>query len=220
MFGSTSTRGMPAARSSRGDGLAHGQRGPRPAQGRALLRAGRPHVGDGGPGQRRRAPARARCTQRVMGTRPQAGQSAPRLMRVDQKQTGQWSRTVTATRAARRPARQPSAESECWAWTTSAVALVQGARRRRAARPGACARARAAGARAGRPRSSRARAGGQHGDVVAGRAQAQGQRAGGPARPRPRAAGRPRWPGRSSRDAGIRARARASSSLGSARAQE
>ena len=58
------------------------------------------------------------CTHRVMGTVPQRGQSAPWLMRVDQKQTGQWSRTVTATRPGRSPARHPSAESECCAWTT------------------------------------------------------------------------------------------------------
>ena len=36
---------------------------------------------------------------RVIGPTPQPGQSAPRLIRVDQKQTGQWSRTVTATRS-------------------------------------------------------------------------------------------------------------------------
>src|SRR6185503_16852258 len=58
-------------------------------------------------------------TQRVMARVPHPGQSAPWLIRVDQKQTGQWSRTVTTTRAGRSPARHPSADSECWAWSTA-----------------------------------------------------------------------------------------------------
>ena len=140
------------------------------------------HVRDGAP--RRAAPGAARgpCTQRVMGRDAAAGQSAPRLMRVDQKQTGQWSRTVTATRpGAVRPG-PPSAESECWAWTTASACAAPGARANargtaRRLRP----RARQPPRRARPSRSSGPGLVVTHRHVVAGGAQAEGERARRPA---------------------------------------
>ena len=90
-----------------------------------------------------------------MGTRPHSGQSAPRLMRVDQKHTGQWSRTVTATRAAPSPGQAAEGGERVLgvddvrvdAGCASRAKARGTARRLRPAR-------RAAGARAGRPRSS------------------------------------------------------------------
>ena len=102
-------------------------------------------------------------------------------MRVDQKQTGQWSRTVTATRSGRGPPSAPSAESECCAWITSAV--VRGERAREGARHGqALAAGGAQPPDAQAVQVLRSRAGGEDGDLVAGRAQPEGQRARGPAR--------------------------------------
>ena len=135
---------------------------------------------------------------RVIGPMPQPGHSAPRLMRVDQKQTGQWSRTVTATRPGSGPARAPSAESECWAWTTAA--LLGGQMARDHARDGqapAAGRAQAADVQPVEVVRSRAR--GEHGDGSGRPRAGRGRGRASTIRRPPRAAGRPPWPGPPSR---------------------
>ena len=115
MLGIVSTRGRPAALSS--PAMASLTASVAPARRSAARFRRRSPIMYGIAPQASRSGCTRPRTQRVMGRTPQAGQSAPRLMRVDQKQTGQWSRTVTATRSGASPESAPSADSECCAWT-------------------------------------------------------------------------------------------------------
>ena len=87
-FGMTSTRGMPYARSSPAMASLTASVAPARRSARRFNARSSPMYGMGA--QESGAGAGMRpTTQRVMGPGPHSGQSAPWLMRVDQKQTGQ-----------------------------------------------------------------------------------------------------------------------------------
>ena len=152
MFGSTSTRGRPGgAQLARRWPRSPPGSPPRGARARRFSRRSRPHVG---------MAAQERGAVAWDAALDAAGHGDEPALRAEGAAADaggpEADRPVVAhgDRHPRRraaPARQPRAESECWAWMTSASVAADRARRRPGARPGACGPARAAGARAGRP---------------------------------------------------------------------
>ena len=150
-FGITSTRGMPAARSSAAMASLTARRRARAAQGaRASSARSSPCTGwraqASGPGAGTRP-----STQRVMG--PDAAFRAQGALADARRPEADRPVVAHGHRHPRRVGRRdsaPSADSECWACTTSRSDRRRARGQRRAARQAACARARSAGARAGR----------------------------------------------------------------------